>query len=152
MAWLVSAHLQPLLAENNRVVDILVTVFSILAGFLVAIIVIVGDTILFIPGSWRKAELEREAVLLRLRRHEFMFVLYLMTLAIILAASLTPPGAVEIPVVGSVNFLVLFEHCYLFLGILAFVLSFKLPSALIKLQKERIDAHIEYLRKEEGIK
>jgi len=46
---------QPLVHGNDQAAGIIVTVYSILAGFLVAIIAIVGYPLLVPPGSWRIA-------------------------------------------------------------------------------------------------
>jgi hypothetical protein len=46
---------QPLIHGNQSAIDVIVTVFSILAGFLVAIIAIIGDPASIPKGSWRVA-------------------------------------------------------------------------------------------------
>jgi hypothetical protein len=44
------------------------------------------------------------------------------------------------------------EYVYLFFSTMAFTLSFKLPSMLINLQKERIEQEIAERRREQGIR
>jgi hypothetical protein len=56
--------------------------FSILSGFLVAIIAIAGDPMLFTPGTWRIAEAERDKVIARLVKKKYLFVLYITTLGL----------------------------------------------------------------------
>ena len=61
-AWLGA----PLIYENGDAINILVTVYTVLAGFLVAIIAILGDPVLIPSGDWREAENNREIILARL--------------------------------------------------------------------------------------
>ena len=61
---------QPWIHENERAINVIVTSFSILAGFLIAIRTIIGDPAIFFWRSWRgydrrpsglgSAELKRE--------------------------------------------------------------------------------------------
>jgi hypothetical protein len=134
---------QPFVHENDQAINVIVTVFSVLAGFLVAIIAIVGDPILLPPGTWRAAEMERTKVNDRLIRHKWLFILYLLTLGVIFLAFLFKE---EDP-----SLIVWFERLFLFLGTVAFVLSMRLPGALMQVQRERIDAVIEYRRRADNI-
>ncbi len=61
---------QPLVHGNDQATSIIVTVCSILVGFLVAIIAIIGDPLLVPPGSWRIAEGNRQKTVQRLTRHK----------------------------------------------------------------------------------
>ena len=134
---------QPLIHGNEQAINIIVTVFSVLAGFLVAIIAIIGDPVLLPPGTWRAAEMEREKLNKRLIRHKWLFTLYLATLALIFLALLFKDK--------SVDAVIWLERAFLFLGVFAFSLSTLLPGALMKIQRERIDAVIEHRRKNDKI-
>lgn len=130
---------QPLIHHNDTAINVIVTVFSILAGFLVAIIAIIGDPLLIPSGTWRAAEGSRRKTIQRLTRHKYLFHVYLIALALVFASTLlkdTSPG------VG-----IWLERAYLFLSIFAFALSMRLPSALMQLQQERVDHLIEARRK-----
>jgi hypothetical protein len=140
---LVARYCQPLIHGNEAAINIIVTVFSILAGFLVAIIAVVGDPALLPPGNWRVAELEREKLDRRLTRHKALFMSYLITLGLVFLSLL---AAKSVPSLGH-----WLERIFLFLGTLAFLYSLKLPGALIETQRERIDLVIEQRRSEEGI-
>lgn len=140
VAWLG----QPLIHENDQAINVIVTVFSVLAGFLVAIIAIVGDPILLPPGSWRAAEMEREKLTRRLIRHRWLFVLYLLTLAVVFLAFLFSSEE-------NAAIVTWLERAFLFFGAVAFLLSLALPGALMRVQSERIDAVIEHRRAEDGI-
>lgn len=135
---------QPLIHGNEQAINVIVTVFSILAGFLVAIIALVGDLALLPHGTWRLLELNRAQLARRLVRHKWLFFGYLLTLGSIFLSLLL--GA-EYP-----NLAVWLERAYLFLATFTFVLSMGLPWALTKLQEERIDALIRSRRREEGIR
>jgi type IV secretory pathway VirB2 component (pilin) len=144
VASLVVAHYtQPLIHGNDAAVNVIVTVFSVLAGFLVAIIAVVGDPALLPPGSWRAAEMDRDRLDRRLVRHQALFMSYLVTLGVIFMSLVVSKS---VPSLGA-----WLERIYLFLGILAFLYSLRLPSVLIATQRERIDSIIESRRKQEGI-
>lgn len=134
--------LQPHIHNNQDAINIIVTVFSILAGFLVAIITIVGDPGSLPNGSWRAARLGSERTYNRLTRKKWLFILYLFTLALIFTTVLIKG---KNPIVE-----LWLERIYLFLAVYAFTLSFQLPSALLKLQQERIEQEIEF-RKENSV-
>lgn len=143
LSGLAANYGQPFIHDNQNAINVIVTVFSILAGFLVAIIAIVGDPMLLPPGSWRAAEMERGKLMARLNRHKLLFYLYLVTLFFIFLAMLIP-DQLDVIKIWS-------ERCFLFFGVLAFTMSFFLPSSLVRAQSEKIDAIIEQKRKQEGI-
>ncbi len=76
-------YTQPFVRENPNLILIVVTVFTVFAGFLIAIITIVGDPILIPEGSWRTAEGGRARMRQRLNLHIALFVLYLATIALL---------------------------------------------------------------------
>jgi len=144
LATLVSYYGQPLIHNNAQAISLITTVFSIIAGFLVAIIAITGDPALLPPGTWRAAEMERENIKRRLIRHKWLFILYLTTLCLVFFSLLIQK---ECPQVN-----IWIERIYLFFGVLAFTLSVQLPSLLTKIHQERIDCVIEHRRANDNIK
>ena len=122
---------QPLIHGNDQAINVIVTVFSILAGFLVAIIAVIGDTGLIPEGSWRVAEFALQLLKRRLARHKWLFFLYLVTLGIIFVSLLADARYPQVTV--------WLERCYLFVATVAFLLSLRLPWALAKIQEERIE-------------
>ncbi len=134
---------QPLIHGNEQAMNIIVTVFSVLAGFLVAIIAIVGDPVLLPPGTWRAAEMERGKLNRRLIRHKWLFTLYLVTLALVFFALLLKGK--------SPDAVLWLERTFLFFGVFAFALSMALPGSLMKVQRERIDAVIEHRRNGDNV-
>ena len=131
------------IVNNDLAINVIVTVFSILAGFLVAIIAIIGDPAMLPKGTWRIAEMEYKKIHQRLVRHQWLFMAYLITLASIFLALILQRFC---PVAS-----IWLEKLFLGLGFIAFFYSLFLPSALMKIQKEKIDAVIEDRRREAGI-
>lgn len=137
---------QPLIHGNDLAINVIVTAFSILAGFLIAIMTIMGDPSSFSRYSWRAHELSRGTVFRGLRRQQWLFMLYLGTVCAMFAGSLlahAPNGV-------SCRVLVWLERTYLFMAILAFVVSFRLPGTLLRIQLARHDQLIEARRKGSG--
>lgn len=134
---------QPLIHNNDMAVNVIVTVFSILAGFLVAIMTIMGEPGIFGFRSWRANEINRRNTFNRLVRQKWMFSLYLSTLGLIFIASLVSK---DYPCLTE-----WIERVYLGTGITAFVLSFGLPSALMNIQLARYEENITAKRKAAGI-
>jgi hypothetical protein len=122
---------QPLIHGNDMAINVIVTVFSILAGFLVAIMTMMGDPGAFSGRSWRANEKGRKKIFNQLVRQKWMFILYLVTLGLVLAASL----------VGKVlpDVAIWMERVYLGMAISAFILSLGLPSTLMRIQLTKHD-------------
>lgn len=134
---------QPLIHGNSEAINVIVTVFSILAGFLVAVITLVGDPKSLPSGSWQVARLGSDLTYNRLIRHKWLFKFYLITLFLIFSSIVINNKYPSIQV-GL-------EYAYMFFASISCFLSFKLPRALIELQQERIEHEIEERRRKEGI-
>ncbi len=134
---------QPLVHENEQAINFLVTFFSILAGFMVAIITIVGDPVLLPSGTWRTAEMNRDKLENRLIRHKWLFILYLITLTLVFFSMLLNKNCPQITI--------WLERGFLFFGVFALILSMSLPGSLIKIQRERIEIEIEIRKEKEDI-
>ncbi len=137
-------YAKPLIADNQDAINVIVTVFSILAGFLVALITLIGDPKSLPSGGWQIARLGSDLTYNRLVRQKWLFFIYLIALALIFISMLLKKSFPE------VNCII--EYVYLFFSSVAFLLSFMLPSTLMDLQKERIEQEIAERRKAEGIK
>ncbi|WP_426729764.1 hypothetical protein [Pseudomonas aeruginosa] len=134
---------KPLMLENSEALSVIVTAYSILAGFLVGIITMIGDPKSLPSGSWQVARLSSEIIYRRLKRHKFLFTAYLATIALIFLSILLKKNN------SDINDFV--DYIYLFLAIFCFLYSLKLPSTLMQLQEERIEEEIRARRKLEGI-
>ena len=139
-----SYYIQPLIHGNQNAINVIVTMFTVLAGFLIAIITLIGDPKSLPSGSWRKAELAYERTHNRLVRHKFLFKLYLLTLALIFLAFVLKD---QLTMYQNI-----IEYIYVFMTLAAFMLSLKLPSSLMTIQQERIEHEINERRREAGIK
>src|SRR5712691_1646967 len=74
-------YARPYAGHNSDVVLIIATVFSVFAGFLIAVITIIGDPIMIQEGSWRVAEIGHDSMRSRLFAHIVLLILYLITIA-----------------------------------------------------------------------
>jgi hypothetical protein len=137
---------QPYMHHNADAVLIIITVFTVFAGFLIAIITIIGDPIMIPEGSWRLAEGGREKMSRRLVMHIVLFVLYLVTIGLLFAGSILEKA------ISEDNIWTLWtERAYLFMAISSFLFTFALPASLLEMQKARYDAEIERRRQVVGI-
>ena len=134
---------KPLIEGNQDAINVIVTVFSILAGFLIALITLIGDPKSLPSGGWQVARLGSDLTYNRLTRQKWLFYIYLVALVLIFVSMLLKAKFKE------ANIWV--EYVYLFFSIIAFILSFKLPSTLMELQRERIEQEIVERRRVEGI-
>ncbi|MGC9445490.1 hypothetical protein [Cereibacter johrii] len=121
--------LQPLVSKNENAINTVVTIFSILAGFLVAVITFIGD-----PGKagWRELQLGKRQINAKLNIHRILFYLYLVTLGLAFAVFIIPPE--------YATTLLWLERFFVGLATFVFLTSFTLPSSLTKLQMERYTA------------
>lgn len=143
-AVIMAIILQPNIHGNEFAINMIVTVFSILSGFLVGIIIFLGEPSFMPPGDWRDAQLSKKVILSRLVKHKWLFRLYLGTVTIVFMSVLVPK---EFP-----NLILWLERGYLFLAILALLLSFRLPSVLLQFQTDRLDLEIKRRRLDAGMK
>ncbi|WP_312360251.1 hypothetical protein [Stutzerimonas balearica] len=136
-AW----HFQPRYHNNSNALSVLVTVFSILAGFLVAVMAIVGSERALKGRNWRQDTFYLLQVREELRKHSALFYLYLIVLAFsfLAALGLGWPRKVQIGV----------EMALLFLASLAMLLSFSLPSQLTKRHVNDLESAIRARREKE---
>lgn len=131
---------QTLVHNNADATNVIVTVFSILAGFLIAVFAILGDPVGLSTGNWMVADAHRTEIERRLIRKQLLFLLYLITLGLVFAAVLlkdSVPGAMVMWI----------ERIYLACAVAGFILSLGLPSSLLQLHRDRLDGAVEERRK-----
>jgi len=126
-----------LISSNNDAINTIVTIFSILAGFLAAVIGLVAETFLSQATSWHELRKAKNHVIDRLIRQQMMFFVYLLTLGAAGLLQLMPKLAVE-----ATEWV---EIVFLALSLFSFFISFTLPSALLNLQVERYEAKMRAL-------
>lgn len=143
-----ACYAQPYVDPNSDAVTIVITVFTVFAGFLVAIITILGDPVLLPEGTWRAAEVRRDTVERRLIWHSWLFTAYLVAIALLFI------GVVLSKAQLAPNHLWIkewIERGYLFVGITSFLFSFALPWTMMTIQRRRVDTEIERRRQQAGI-
>ncbi len=138
---------QPLMHENTDAITVIITVMSVFAGFLVAIITILGDPALLGDANWRSAELQRDQVAARLAAHIWLFVIYLVAIALLFVGVLLNK-ATGVPEEAKIWV----QRLYLYFATFSFFLTLGLPAALWRFQLARLDREIERLRKKHGMK
>lgn len=136
-AW----QFQPKYHDNSNALSVLVTVFSILAGFLVAVMAIVGSERALKGRHWRQDTFYLLHVKQDLQKHSALFYLYLLVLALSFLASLNL-GWPEIVQIGV-------ESVLLFLACLAMLISFSLPGQLTRRHISDLESAIKARRDKE---
>lgn len=155
-----SVFFQPLL--NDNALDTLVNIYSILAGFLIGVIALIGDPASLPSGSWRIAEAATKNTFRSLQGTRNLLYIYLLTLFLIfLYKLLSIDGITSILISYGVtldvkSYLVVIkewsELFILFCSFVAFGYSFKLPSKLYLIQYQRVNKEIASRRKEANIR
>lgn len=134
---------QPLIHGNNNAVSLIVTFFSVLAGFLVGLIALITDpSKVATLGNWRITERYRVIVVQRLARQRWMFVLYLVTIALAFSSTL----------LKEYEYSIFIERTYFALAVTSFILSLRLPWTIATMQMERYDAVLKQQRRDAGIR
>lgn len=109
--------------NNSNAVTVVTATFSILAGFLVAILSVVWDERVIRAKTWRASVVELQLIKKDIFKHQIMFYLYLVVLVLALMSSLDfKVQAIE----GTIDFLVLF------FASIALIFSFRLPGYLMR--------------------
>lgn len=125
--------LQPLFHANAAARDVLVTLFSVLAGFLVAVMTLVSESRMTPGKNWKQGMWYLHAVRTEIFGHTFLFWLYLIILVLLFVDVLG--------VFAQAGVWAYAEMLTLGLSVLALALSFALPGQLTK-------RHMEALRQE----
>lgn len=131
---------QPYIHGNNDAVGVIVNVFSILAGFLVTLMTLLGDPGIYRGRTWRADAAKKSSVYRRLIRHKWLFILYLSVLGLIFVTTLIFKTIPDSPVV------LWMERLYVGLAAVAFLLSLALPQRLMNLQLAKYEELIENRR------
>lgn len=114
---------------NKEAVSLIATIFSVLAGFLVAVMALVADERFINKRNASIAHFESKALKARLIRHKLLFQLYLIVMLLAFAVTLK----LGLPPRVSAGL----EQVMLGLSVFAFLVSFSLPSQIMS----------EYMRK-----
>ena len=133
----------PLVAGDSRVLLVIVSLFGILTGFVIAVITSSSDPKFLRPGNWRVASVHRREIQRALWRYQALFYVYLTTVLLAFATALarnTEAAAVS-------HWL---ERCTLSLATGAFVWSFGLPAVIAGVRRSLLANEVEKRRKLPG--
>jgi len=112
----------------------MIAVFAILAGVLVAVISIIGDPSMLMPGNWRVGFEHAKDIQERISRFAHLFTLYLISIFLSLLAQFITDNKIE-------NLDFVFD-ALMFFSVLSILLSIPLPYSLMSIQKDRMDEEI----------
>lgn len=111
-----------------------IDVFAILAGVLVAVISIVGDPSMLIPGNWRVGYEHAKDMQDRIARFSYLFSLYIITIGSVLFLRIVDFRKID-------GFIWLYKST-LVLSIFGILVSITLPFILMSIQKERMSEEV----------
>jgi uncharacterized Tic20 family protein len=131
-----------LLKQSHDAQDALINLFAILAGVLVAVVSIVGDPSMLLPGNWRVGHEHAKDMQNRIANFSHLFFVYIVAL-VLLVISMVVKDA-QITGADLVYSLMTF---FVVLGVL---LSIPLPYSLMSIQKERMREEIRSRRARSG--
>ena len=125
------------LEVSNISLGLLASVLSILAGFLMAVIAILGDHRGLFTGSWRVASAHARRTKRVLDRAVLLFYVYLVTISVTFIST----------ILGSYGLDSTFErwakHLAIGFGCAALIWSFGLPTAIKKALVERLEEEVD---------
>lgn len=124
-----------MLRGSEAVLSGIIDVFAILAGVLVAVISIIGDPSMLLPGNWRVGFEHAKDIQDRIARFAHLFSVYLTTIFLALVSQFL--DSANVPNVDWV-FSILLS-----VSIFGICLSLPLPYSLMGIQKERMKEEIE---------
>lgn len=160
----IGLEFHPLIDNNANAVNVIVTIFSILAGFLIAAITFIVEPVINKSSSWEELQLLKPVVKRKMLRHKLLFILYLMTLGCALFIFLIPDknsasykyllnGLITIKsdtvnitfsdwqlIVNNSDISDFLGSIFLSLVTFVFLISFTLPSSLINSQLNRYES------------
>lgn len=138
--------LQPFIHDNSDATSAIVTIMTVFAGFLIAIITIIGDPSMIPDGSWRTAEMHYDGIERRILIHLWLFAFYLFGIGTLFLGILIQSDD-DVPC----TIIIWIERTYLFFFVSSFLFTFALPASLWRLQMRRVDAEIARRRKAAGM-
>jgi len=108
--------------------------FSILAASLFAVVSIVGDPSMLLPGNWRVGWESAKSIQAQLHRLNLLFLWYVVTLGLLVVSEV-------IDYAKWTNFYFVF-NILAFFSAFGFVISFALPFELSRIQRDRLEQEI----------
>lgn len=125
------------LSNQPDVLSFIASIFSILAGVLIAVISILGDPSMLLDHSWRHSYISAGETQRKIHRQTDIFIVYVGLLISLFIFLLTDE---------KTNFYWYIQHIAFFLTALAFMASLTLPYTLRAIQKTRLDRAIKQIQ------
>lgn len=122
---------QPSYHGNANAITVAATVFSVLAGFLIAVLAITADERSLRGRNWRQDVGYLELIRGDVRRQRNLFVLYLSVLLLVFVGSMDLPW----PAFAQAWL----ERVLLFLAVCALLVSFRIPNYLMRRHIARLE-------------
>lgn len=133
---IISAYFaQPYVHDDSDATVVIVTTLTVLAGFMIAIITVLGDPAFVPDGSWRTVAGEWGKIERKIIRHAWLFILYLLAIGFLFAGTIFRK-ACDGPILDFIKVWV--DYGYVFLAVTSFLLSFSLPFSLMEIQRQRL--------------
>lgn len=135
LSGIVSYFTQPHIHGNEKAVDLIINVFSILAGFLVAIMTLFSDFSINNETNWREVSLQKQTIRVRAAKNKHLFYCYLIVLVFVFISILFAKSEETL----YQNIVEYAEYIYLYFASVALGYSLFLPNKIYQLQKEKLD-------------
>lgn len=120
--------------RNDKAIDLIINVFSILTGFLIAILTLLSDLQIDENANWRKLSLNENRYKQRYNKHSLLFYTYLLTLVFIFLTILLSHNDEY----KDGKIICSLEYIYLWFVCISLIYSAFLPSRLIQIRNERL--------------
>ncbi|WOS67200.1 MULTISPECIES: hypothetical protein [Sinorhizobium] len=134
VAILVAYAASDALRASDSARGAMIDIFSILAGVLVAVISIVGDPSMLLPGNWRVGAEHAQEMQRKISNFSHLFFSYIVSLALTVIAN----AIVDNKIIGF-NFVF---YALTFFSTFSFMLSVPLPYSLMAIQSERMNEEV----------
>jgi zinc transporter ZupT len=141
LAGISAYYLQPWYAQSDRASIIIVSVFSMLSGFLLAVMAVVANDKSLRGRNWREKTYYLQSISDELLRHQITFYVYLLTLVAVFAASVSDTWCSDTQKIA--------QYALLFFATIGIALSFRLPAELKKRHESMLKNHIENEKEKE---
>jgi hypothetical protein len=122
------------LNNTAEIITVIAAIFSILAGVLIAVVSILGDPSMLMDQSWRHTYLSAKEIQRKLQRNIDIFALYIAILVTLFVFAMLEDR--------TTGFFRIVQAVQFFLTTVGFFASLSLPIALVKIQRDRLDAAI----------
>lgn len=131
-------YLGDVLRLSEKPAEYIGVTFSILAASLFAVVSIIGDPGMLLPGSWRVGWESAKAIQSDLQRFNLLFLWYVLTLGLLVFS--------EIVEHANWTNLYFIHNMFAFFAAFGFIVSLALPFELSRIQRDRLEQEIKHRR------